>query len=173
MWSGTNTPSKPRSSALSESVSASRTDNCQIGRMTPYFIAASMGATLPRGQRGWQPRASVGRVRLSGRHAGGGLTKPLDPLLAELEQFGQTNDRSSTERPRRMLNITRDTGELLAVLVRATAARRGLGNGTAHGYSALVPPGRRPPGRRAGAPPRSPPAPTGAPPPAIAPTPPP
>ena len=61
------------------------------------------------------------------------MTKPLDPLLAELEQFGQTNDRSSTERPRRMLNITRDTGELLAVLVRATAARRVLEIGTSNG----------------------------------------
>ena len=65
------------------------------------------------------------------------MTKPLDPLLAELEQFGQTNDRSSTERPRRMLNITRDTGELLAVLVRATAARRVLEIGTSNGYSTL------------------------------------
>jgi predicted O-methyltransferase YrrM len=62
---------------------------------------------------------------------------PLDALLAELEQFGSTNDGSATERPGRMLNITRDTGELLAVLVRATMARRVLEIGTSNGYSTL------------------------------------
>ncbi len=77
------------------------------------------------------------RARLSIRHAGGGLTKTLDELLAELEEFGKTNDGSNTERPRRMLNITRDTGELLAVLVRATMARRVLEIGTSNGYSTL------------------------------------
>jgi predicted O-methyltransferase YrrM len=65
------------------------------------------------------------------------MTRPLDDLLAELEQFGQTNDGSTTERPRRMLNITRDTGEFLAVLVRATLARRVLEIGTSNGYSTL------------------------------------
>jgi predicted O-methyltransferase YrrM len=67
----------------------------------------------------------------------GFLTKALDALLTELEQFGTTNDGSNTERPRRMLNITRDTGELLAVLVRATLARRVLEIGTSNGYSTL------------------------------------
>jgi predicted O-methyltransferase YrrM len=62
---------------------------------------------------------------------------PLSALLAELEQFGKSNDGSTTERPRRMLNITRDTGELLAVLVRATVARRVLEIGTSNGYSTL------------------------------------
>jgi predicted O-methyltransferase YrrM len=62
---------------------------------------------------------------------------PLDALLVELEQFGRNNDGSATERPRRMLNITRDTGELLAVLVRATLARRVLEIGTSNGYSTL------------------------------------
>jgi predicted O-methyltransferase YrrM len=65
------------------------------------------------------------------------MAQPLDTLLAELEQFGQTNDQITTERPRRMLNITRDTGELLAVLVRATLARRVLEIGTSNGYSTL------------------------------------
>jgi len=65
------------------------------------------------------------------------MARPLDDLLAELEQFGQTNDGSTTERPRRMLNITRDTGEFLAVLVRATLARRVLEIGTSNGYSTL------------------------------------
>ena len=62
---------------------------------------------------------------------------PLDALLVELEQFGKTNDSGTSERPRRMLNVTRDTGELLAVLVRATVARRVLEIGTSNGYSTL------------------------------------
>jgi predicted O-methyltransferase YrrM len=65
------------------------------------------------------------------------VSKSLDALLAELEEFGKTNDGANTERPRRMLNITRDTGERLAVLVRATLARRVLEIGTSNGYSTL------------------------------------
>ena len=61
----------------------------------------------------------------------------LDELLSELERFGKANDGASAERPRRMLNITRDTGEFLAVLVRATVARRVLEIGTSNGYSTL------------------------------------
>jgi len=57
--------------------------------------------------------------------------------MAELEQFGKDNDGSVAERPRKMLNITRDTGEFLAVLVRATLARRVLEIGTSNGYSTL------------------------------------
>ncbi len=62
---------------------------------------------------------------------------PLETLKAELERFGEANDAATSERPRRMLNITRDTGEFLAVLVRATAARRVLEIGTSNGYSTL------------------------------------
>jgi predicted O-methyltransferase YrrM len=65
------------------------------------------------------------------------VTDPLDSVLAELEQFGKANDASAVERTRRMLNITRDTGEFLAVLVRATLARRVLEIGTSNGYSTL------------------------------------
>ena len=61
----------------------------------------------------------------------------LENLLAELEQFGRSNDAAISERPRRMLNITRDTGEFLAVLVLATAARDVLEIGTSNGYSTL------------------------------------
>ena len=61
----------------------------------------------------------------------------LPALLTELEQFGQMNDSATTDRPRRMLNITRDTGEFLAVLVKATDARRVLEIGTSNGYSTL------------------------------------
>ena len=62
---------------------------------------------------------------------------PLAALKAELECFGKDNDAATTDRPRRMLNITRDTGEFLAVLVRATLARRVLEIGTSNGYSTL------------------------------------
>jgi predicted O-methyltransferase YrrM len=65
------------------------------------------------------------------------MDESLENLLAELEQFGAANDRSISDRPRRMLNITRDTGEFLAVLVRATLARRVLEIGTSNGYSTL------------------------------------
>jgi predicted O-methyltransferase YrrM len=65
------------------------------------------------------------------------VTDPLDSVLAELDQFGKANDASTTERSRRMLNITRDTGAFLAVLVRATLARRVLEIGTSNGYSTL------------------------------------
>ena len=65
------------------------------------------------------------------------MSEQLQSLMAELEQFGIANDSVMTERPRRMLNITRDTGEFLAVLVRATVARRVLEIGTSNGYSTL------------------------------------
>ncbi|MGK5028369.1 O-methyltransferase [Janthinobacterium sp. DSP2-3-3] len=61
----------------------------------------------------------------------------LDTLLCELEAFGSSNDAAHAERASRMLNITRDTGELLAVLVRARGARRVLEIGTSNGYSTL------------------------------------
>jgi predicted O-methyltransferase YrrM len=61
----------------------------------------------------------------------------LERLLAELEAFGVSNDRATSERAQRMLNITRDTGRFLAVLVRATRARRILEIGTSNGYSTL------------------------------------
>lgn len=61
----------------------------------------------------------------------------LDQLKQELEAFGRSNDRTVTEREGRMLNITRDTGEFLSVLVRATGARSILEIGTSNGYSTL------------------------------------
>jgi len=61
----------------------------------------------------------------------------LDELLSELERFGKANDGVNAERPRPMLNITRDTGDFLAVLVRATVARGVLEIGASNGYSTL------------------------------------
>jgi predicted O-methyltransferase YrrM len=61
----------------------------------------------------------------------------LERLKAELEAFGARNDAAIADRPRRMLNITRDTGQFLAVLVRATDAKRVLEIGTSNGYSTI------------------------------------
>lgn len=61
----------------------------------------------------------------------------LDALLGELERFGHDNDEVKSERGERMLNITRDTGEFLRVLIRAMGVRRVLEIGTSNGYSTL------------------------------------
>ncbi|HEL5617487.1 TPA: O-methyltransferase [Stenotrophomonas maltophilia] len=61
----------------------------------------------------------------------------LSELKSELAHFGAENDAREVERGRRMLNITPDTGEFLAVLVRFGTARRVLEIGTSNGYSTL------------------------------------
>ena len=65
------------------------------------------------------------------------MTISREELFNELEAFGKANDAAVTERAHRMLNITHDTGEFLALLVRATGARRILEVGTSNGYSTL------------------------------------
>ena len=40
-------------------------------------------------------------------------------FLERVAKFGEDNDARETARPKRMLNITRDTGRLLWILVRA------------------------------------------------------
>lgn len=65
------------------------------------------------------------------------MPSSLEALKTELERLGAANDGATTERSRRMLNITRDTGEFLSVLVRSTLARRVLEIGTSNGYSTL------------------------------------
>ena len=65
------------------------------------------------------------------------MTESLQELLIELEQFGLSNDSAIPDRPRRMLNITRDTGEFLSVLARGMNAQRVLEIGTSNGYSTL------------------------------------
>ena len=65
------------------------------------------------------------------------MDRNLQTLLAELAQFGADNDAAKPERGRRMLNITPDTGQFLAVVVHAMQARRVLEIGTSNGYSTL------------------------------------
>jgi predicted O-methyltransferase YrrM len=65
----------------------------------------------------------------------------MDPglltLLDELARFGDQNDARETERPRRMLNITPDTGRLLWTLVCSARATRLLEVGTSNAYSTI------------------------------------
>jgi len=65
------------------------------------------------------------------------MPSSLEALKTELERLAVANDGATVERSRRMLNITRDTGGFLSVLVRATLARRVLEIGTSNGYSTL------------------------------------
>src|SRR5437762_2429152 len=58
-------------------------------------------------------------------------------LLEKLAKFGEDNDAQETERPKRMLNITRDTGRLLWIIVRATGATRILEVGTSNAFSTI------------------------------------
>ncbi|WP_323904942.1 O-methyltransferase [Aeromonas hydrophila] len=61
----------------------------------------------------------------------------LEQLKRELELFGEQNDDAQQSRGSKMLNITRDTGELLAVLVQTRGADAVLEIGTSNGYSTL------------------------------------
>jgi len=58
-------------------------------------------------------------------------------LLEKLAAFGEDNDARETARPRRMLNITRDTGRLLWILVCATRATRIIEVGTSNAFSTI------------------------------------
>ena len=58
-------------------------------------------------------------------------------LLEKLAVFGEGNDARETARPRRMLNITRDTGRLLWILVCAVRATHILEVGTSNAFSTI------------------------------------
>jgi predicted O-methyltransferase YrrM len=65
------------------------------------------------------------------------MDRPLAALLDELARFGEDNDARETERPKRMLNITPDTGRLLWILVQAARSTRILEVGTSNAYSTI------------------------------------
>lgn len=65
------------------------------------------------------------------------MDQALAAFLDELARVGEENDRRETERTKRMLNITPDTGRLLSILVRATRATRILEVGTSNAYSTI------------------------------------
>src|SRR5262245_33742768 len=58
-------------------------------------------------------------------------------FLEKLAKLGEDNDAREIARPKRMLNITPDTGRLLWILVRAMGATRILGVGTSNAFSTL------------------------------------
>ena len=61
----------------------------------------------------------------------------LDYLLSELEIQGMENDSKVAERSHKQLNITRDTGEFLYLLVKVSRSENVLEVGTSNGYSTL------------------------------------
>ena len=65
------------------------------------------------------------------------MSRDLTALLNELAAFGRRNDAASTDRAKKMLNITPNTGEFLELMVKATRARRILEIGTSNGYSTI------------------------------------
>ena len=54
-----------------------------------------------------------------------------------MAKFGEDNDARETARPKRTLNITRDTGRLLWIIIRATGATRILEVGTSDAFSTI------------------------------------
>ncbi|WP_022664754.1 O-methyltransferase [Desulfospira joergensenii] len=58
-------------------------------------------------------------------------------ILMELEEKGLQNDAVQMDKSKKYLNITRDTGEFLRVLVRASGAGKILEIGTSNGYSTI------------------------------------
>ena len=58
-------------------------------------------------------------------------------VLEELEAWGENNDRIETDRARKMLNLERETAELLRALILPRKARCVLEIGTSNGYSAI------------------------------------
>ncbi|NHZ97584.1 class I SAM-dependent methyltransferase [Massilia sp. CCM 8734] len=65
------------------------------------------------------------------------MNTAMQALLREIEHFGQANDAAHDERARRMLNITRGTGQFLAHVIDSLGARAILEVGTSNGYSTL------------------------------------
>ncbi|WP_321491867.1 O-methyltransferase [uncultured Desulfobacter sp.] len=61
----------------------------------------------------------------------------LDHILNELEQKGLRNDETQSDKSLKYLNITKDTGEFLRVIVLATRSSKILEVGTSNGYSTI------------------------------------
>ncbi|MBI4589296.1 MAG: O-methyltransferase [Candidatus Rokubacteria bacterium] len=65
------------------------------------------------------------------------MDRTLAAFLDEIWRSGEEHDARETERPKRMLNITPDTGRLLWILIHATRATRILEVGTSNAYSTI------------------------------------
>jgi predicted O-methyltransferase YrrM len=66
-----------------------------------------------------------------------GLSLQVQQVLAELEAFGRANDQREPDRARKMLNLERETAELLRAFVLSARRKRVLEIGTSNGYSAI------------------------------------
>jgi predicted O-methyltransferase YrrM len=58
-------------------------------------------------------------------------------VLRDVAAFGQSNDARETDRARRMLNLERNTAELIQILVLCSGRKHILEIGTSNGYSAI------------------------------------
>src|ERR1700751_3116902 len=58
-------------------------------------------------------------------------------VLQKVEAFGQSNDAHETDRARRMLNLERNTAELIQILVFTSSPKRVLEIGTSNGYRTI------------------------------------
>jgi predicted O-methyltransferase YrrM len=70
-------------------------------------------------------------------HTGEGVDDRVIALLEELHRDGVNHDEGKADRLERLRNVEPDTARVLALLVRATAARRVLELGTSNGYSTM------------------------------------
>jgi len=58
-------------------------------------------------------------------------------VLDELEAWGQENDRTQSDRSRKMLNLELETAEIVSGLIAGAKAKRVLEIGTSNGYSTI------------------------------------
>src|ERR1700742_3429885 len=65
------------------------------------------------------------------------MDERLTELLDELYRYGVDHDADKEDRLERLRNVEPDTAALLAVVARATGARKVLELGTSNGYSTL------------------------------------
>ena len=65
------------------------------------------------------------------------LTSEIRALLRQLEDQGKAHDAAEPEHSKRMLNLERETAELVSILAGSSGARRVLEIGTSNGYSTI------------------------------------
>lgn len=61
----------------------------------------------------------------------------LTTFLSELESFGLENDQGEPDRSRKMLNLERETAQLVSILIRTSHARNILEIGTSNGFGTI------------------------------------
>lgn len=66
-----------------------------------------------------------------------GLSLQVQQVMSELETFGRSHDQQEPDRARKMLNLERETAELLRAFVLSARRKRVLEIGTSNGYSAI------------------------------------